>query len=78
MLIAYNVAQIPKSEMAERLKARGNRKLRQKLDRQLGFRCSPVIVLAAGAFTALHLEELAVPLGGKLPQFSFNSHAGAF
>lgn len=70
-LIAYNVAQIAKSKVAERLKARGIRKLRQALNRQFGFRSSPVIVFAAGAFTILHLEELVVLLGGKPPQFSF-------
>ena len=70
-LIAYNVAQIAKSKVAERLKARGIRKLRQELNRQFGFRSSPVIVFAAGAFTILQLEELVVLLGGKPPQFSF-------
>jgi hypothetical protein len=75
-LVAYNVAQIAKSKVAERLKAHGIRKLRQELNRQLGFRSSPVIVFAAGAFTVLHLEELVVLLGGKPPQFSFSSHAG--
>lgn len=70
-LVAYNVAQISKSKVAERLKARGIRKLRQVLNRQLGPRSSPVIVFAAGAFTILHLEELVVLLGGQPPQFSF-------
>lgn len=70
-LIAYNVAQIAKSKVAERLKTRGIRKLRQELNRQFGFRSSPIIVFAAGAFTVLHLEELIVLLGGKPPQFSF-------
>jgi hypothetical protein len=70
-LIAYNVAQIAKSKVAERLKARGIRKLRQELNRQFGFRSSPIIVFAAGAFTVLQLEELVVLLGGKPPQFSF-------
>jgi hypothetical protein len=41
------------------------------LNRQLGFRSSPVIVFAAGAFTILPLEELVVLLGGAPPQFSF-------
>ena len=50
-LIAYNGAQIARSKVAERLKARGIRKLRQGLNRQLGFRSSPIIVFAAGAFT---------------------------
>jgi hypothetical protein len=71
-LIAYNVAQIAKSKVAERLKARGIRKLRQALNRQLGFRSSPIIVFAAGAFTILPLEELVVLLGGKPPQFPFS------
>jgi len=71
-LIAYNVAQIAKSKVAERLKARGIRKLRQELNRQFGFRCSPVVVFAAGAFTILPLEELVVLLGGKPPQFLFS------
>ena len=75
-LIAYNVAQIAKSKVAERLKARGIRKLRQELNRQFGFRSSPVIVFAAGAFTILHLEELVVLLGGKPPQFSFGRPGG--
>jgi len=70
-LIAYNVSQIAKSKVAERLKARGIRKLRQELNRQFGFRSSPIIVFAAGAFTVLQLEELVVLLGGKPPQFSF-------
>jgi hypothetical protein len=70
-LIAYNVAQIAKSKAAGRLKARGIRKLRQELNRQFGFRSSPLIVFAAGAFTILHLEELVALLGGKPPQFSF-------
>ncbi len=70
-LIAYNVSQIAKSKVAERLKARGIRKLRQELNRQFGFRSSPVIVFAAGAFTILQLEELVVLLGGKPPRFSF-------
>jgi hypothetical protein len=70
-LVAYNVAQIAKSKVAQRLKARGVRKLRQVLNRQLGFRSSPVIVFAAGAFTILPLEELVVLLGGAPPQFSF-------
>jgi hypothetical protein len=76
-LIAYNVAQIAKSKVAERLKARGIRKLRQELNRQFGFRSSPVVVFAAGAFTILHLEELVVLLGGKPPQFSFGRPGGA-
>lgn len=70
-LVAYNVAQIAKSKVAERLKTRGIRKLRQELNRQFGIRSSPVIVFAGGAFTILHLEELVVLLGGKPPQFSF-------
>jgi hypothetical protein len=70
-LVAYNVAQIAKSKVAERLKTRGIRKLRQELNRQFGVRSSPVIVFAGGAFTILHLEELVVLLGGKPPQFSF-------
>ena len=70
-LIAYNVAQISKSKVAQRLKARGVRKLRRELNRQYGPRSSPLIVFAAGAFTILHLEELIVLLGGKPPQFSF-------
>jgi hypothetical protein len=72
-LLAYNVAQIAKSKVAERLKARGIRKLRQELNRQFGFRSSPVIVFAAGAFTILPLEELVILLGGAPPQFSFLS-----
>jgi hypothetical protein len=71
-LVAYNVAQIAKSKVAERLKARGIRKLRQVLNRQLGPRSSPVIVFAAGAFTILPLEELVILLGGKPPQFLFS------
>ena len=71
-LIAYNVAQIAKSKVAERLKARGIRKLRQELNHRFGFRCSPVIVFAAGAFTVLPLEELVILLGGKPPQFLFS------
>ena len=70
-LLAYNVAQIAKSKVAQRLQVRGIRKLRQELNRQFGFRSSPVIVFAAGAFAVLHLEELVVLLGGKPPQFSF-------
>lgn len=70
-LVAYNVAQIAKSKVAARLKARGVRKLRQVLNRQFGFRSSPVIVFAAGAFTILPLEELVMLLGGAPPQFSF-------
>jgi hypothetical protein len=71
-LIAFNVAQIAKSKVAERLKARGIRKLRQELSRQFGYRSSPIIVFAAGAFTILPLEELVVLLGGKPPQFLFS------
>jgi len=71
-MLAYNVAQIAKSKVAERLKARGIRKLRQELNRQLGPRSSPVIVFAAGAFTILPLEELIILLGGKPPQFLFS------
>ena len=70
-MVAYNVAQISKSKVAERLKVRGIRKLRQVLNRQLGFRSSPIIVFAAGAFTILPLEELVALLGGKPPKFSF-------
>src|SRR3989304_5381108 len=70
-LIAYNVAQIAKSKVAERLQVKGIRTLRQELNRQFGFRSSLVIVFAAGAFAILHLEELVVLLGGKPPQFSF-------
>jgi hypothetical protein len=76
-LIAYNVAQIAKSKVAQRLKARGVRKLRQALNRQLGFRRSPVIVFAAGAFTILSLEEVISLLGGAAPQFSFLSQGGS-
>jgi hypothetical protein len=76
-LVAFNVAQIAKSKVAERLKVRGIRKLRQELNRQVGFRSSPVIVFAAGAFTILPLEELVVLLGGKPPQFPFRSSVGA-
>ena len=75
-LIAYNVAQIAKSKAGERLRARGIRKLRQELNRQFGFRSSPLIVFANGAFTILHLEELVVLLGGKPPQFSFGIPRG--
>ena len=75
-LIAYTVAQIAKSKVAERLKARGIRKLRQELNRRFGFRSSPVIVFAAGAFAILPLEELVVLLGGKPPLFPFSSQAG--
>jgi len=71
-MLAYNVAQIAKSKVADRLKARGIRKLRQELNRQLGLRSSPVIVFAAGAFTILPLEELVILLGGKPPQFLFS------
>ena len=71
-MLAYNVAQIAKSKVADRLKARGIRKLRQELNRQLGPRSSPVIVFAAGAFTILPLEELVILLGGKPPQFLFS------
>jgi hypothetical protein len=77
-LIAYNVAQIAKSKVAQRLQVKGIRKLRQGLNHQFGFRSSLVIVFAAGAFAILHLEELVVLLGGKPPQFSFlNPGAGA-
>jgi len=75
-LVAYNVAQIAKSKVAQRLQARGIRKLRQELNRQFGFRSSPVIVFAAGAFAILHLEELVVLLGGQPPQFSFLKPGG--
>jgi hypothetical protein len=75
-LVAYNVAQISKSKVAERLKARGIRKLRQVLNRRFGPRSSPVIVFAAGSFTILPLEELVVLLGGKPPQFSFSKSGG--
>lgn len=75
-LIAYNVAQIAKSKAGERLRARGIRKLRQELNRQFGFRSSPVFVFANGAFTILHLEDLVVLLGGKPPQFSFGMPRG--
>jgi hypothetical protein len=71
-LIAYNVAQIAKSKVADRLKARGIRTLRQELNRQFGFRSSPIMVFAAGAFTILPLEELVLLLGGKPPQFLFS------
>jgi len=70
-MIAYNVAQIAKSKVAQRLQVQGIRKLRRELNRQLGFRSSPVIVFAAGAFTILPLEELVILLGGHPPQFSF-------
>ena len=70
-LIAYNVAQIAKSKSAHRLQARGIRKLRQALNRQFGFRTSPVIVFAANAFTILPLEELVAFLGGPPPLFPF-------
>ncbi len=46
--------------------------MRQELNRQFGFRRSPVIVFAAGAFTILPLEELVVLLGGKSPLFWFS------
>jgi len=67
-----NVAQIAKSKVAERLKARGIRKLRQELNHQFGFRSSLVIVFAGSAFTILPLEELLVLLGGKPPEFMFS------
>ena len=67
-----NVAQIAKSTVAERLKARGIRKFSQELNHQFGFRSSLVFVFAGGAFTILPLEELVVLLGGKPPQFMFN------
>ena len=72
-LVAYNIAQIAKSKVAERLKVRGVRKLRRVLNHQIGFRSSPVIIFAAGAFAILPLEELVVLLGGAPPQFSFLS-----
>lgn len=70
-MIAYNVAQISKSKVAERLKVRGIRRLRRALNQQFGPRSSPVIVFAGGAFTILPLEELVTLLGGAPPQFSF-------
>jgi hypothetical protein len=70
-LVAYNVAQISKSKVAQRHKTHGVRKLRRELNRQNGLCSSPLIVFAAGAFTILHFEELIVRLGGKPPQFSF-------
>jgi hypothetical protein len=70
-LLAYNVAQIAKSKVAARLKARGIRKLRLALNRQFAPRSSPIIVFAAGAFTVLPLEELVLLLDGKPPHFSF-------
>ena len=76
-LLAYNVAQIAKSKVAKRLQGRGIRKLRQHLNRQFGFRSSPLIVFAAGAFTTLPLEEWVVLLGGHPPQFSFLKPEGA-
>jgi hypothetical protein len=75
-LVAYNVAQIAKSKVAQRLQVRGIRKLRQELNRQFGFRSSPVIVFAAGAFAILHIEELVVLLGGLPPLFSFFKPGG--
>jgi hypothetical protein len=75
-LIAYNVAQIAKSKVAQRLQVQGIRKLRRELNRQFGFRSSPVIIFAAGAFTILPLEELVVLLGGQPPQFSFLNPGG--
>lgn len=75
-LIAYNVAQIAKSKVAERLKARGIRKLRQALNRQFGPRSSPVIIFAADAFTILPLEELVILLGGLPPKFAFSKSGG--
>ncbi|MFN3309096.1 MAG: hypothetical protein ACK44E_07785 [Anaerolineales bacterium] len=50
---------------------RSVRRLRQELNRQFGWRSSPVFVFAAGAFTILPLEELVLLLGGVPPQFSF-------
>jgi hypothetical protein len=75
-MIAYNVAQIAKSKVAKHLRVRGIRKLRQHLNRQIGFRSSPIIVFAAGAFTILRLEELVMLLGGQPPQFSFINPGG--
>ena len=75
-LIAYNVAQIAKSKVAQRLQARGIRKLRPELNRQFGFRSSPVIIFASGAFTILPLEELVLLLCGLPPLFSFSMLGG--
>jgi hypothetical protein len=68
-LVAFNVAQIAKSNAGERFAQHGVRRLRRELNRAFG--SVPVIVFAAGAYTVLHIEELVVLLGGKPPLFSF-------
>jgi hypothetical protein len=75
-LLAYNVAQIAKSKVAQGLQSRGIRKLRQQLNHQFGLRSSPIIIFAAGAFTILPLEELVSLLGGLPPLFSFSKPRG--
>lgn len=68
-LIAFNVAQIAKSNAGERLARQGIRRLRQTLNRRFG--AVPIIVFAAESFAILHVEELVEVLGGFPPQFSF-------
>jgi hypothetical protein len=74
-LIAFNVAQIAKAKVGDRLAQRGIRRLRRELNRSFG--SLPVIVFAAGAYAVIHLEDLVVALGGAPPQFSFRRPRGA-
>lgn len=57
-LIAYNVAQIAKSKVAARLKARGIRKLLQELNRQFGFGVRQSLFLLLALSLSCSLKNL--------------------
>lgn len=71
-LLAANVAEIAKTTQGRRLTGQGIRRLRRKLDREVGL--APVIVFAAGAYGIFDIEEVMAALG-KPPIHSLRRNA---
>lgn len=60
-LIAYNVAEFAKTANGRRLTQQGIRRLRRRLNQEVGY--APVIVFAAGAYGIFDIEEVMAALG---------------
>jgi hypothetical protein len=73
-LVAYNVAQIAKTQAGRRLTHQGIRRLRRQLRREIGL--APVIVFANGAYGIFDVEEVVTALG-RPPLFSVRRPARA-
>jgi hypothetical protein len=60
-LVAYNVAQVAKTQQGAHLQGRGIRRMRRALGREYG--TAPVVVFTEDHFAVFHIEELLTLLG---------------